>query len=171
MKKIITAILILVAFSVQAQDSSYNAAIKFNMTDSIENGITFQRKAFFEAMVYNQRVNNISLQFTIEFYNTAGTKKMGLVKPYSREVIVGTKNYVVSTTGVFVGNIATVLSLYGKPDGNGSYLKLAGSQFYDLTTACMTEYDWFTKQIDATNKISQVIKNIGQREAAAGRLQ
>jgi len=173
MKKIITAILILVAFTVQAQDTAYNAKISLNMTDSVENGITFQRKAFFEAMIYNQRTNTIALQFAVDFYSTDGTKKMKSAKGYAREVIVSTRNFVVTSTGAWVGTESEMLAAYGvHKNGNvdSPYLKIAGSKFWQLTTPCISEYDWLASKIDASNKLSTIIKNIGQREAAAGKL-
>ena len=173
MKTVITALLILVCFNLKAQDSSYNATIKFNLTDSVENGITFQRKAEFEAMIYNQRVNSIALQFAISFFNSDGTKKMRSAKGYAKEIIVGTNNYVVTSTGAWVGTESEMLSAYGvHKNGNvdSPYLKILGSKFYQLTTPCQTEYDWLISKIDASNKISTVIKNIGQREASAGKL-
>ena len=173
MKKVITAILILVSLTTQAQDSSYNATIRFNLTDSVENDITFKRKATFEAMIYNQRVNSIALQFAIDFFAADGNRKMKSAKGYAKEIIVGTNNYVVTSTGAWVGTEQQMLSLYGvHKNGNvdSPYLKIAGSKFYELTTPCISEYDWLISKIDASNKISTVIRNIGQREAAAGKL-
>ena len=174
MKTVITALLILVCFNLKAQDSSYNATIRFNLTDSVENDITFKRKATFEAMIYNQRVNSIALQFAIDFFAADGTRRMKSAKGYAKEVIVSTSNYVVTSTGAWVGTEAQMLAAYGtlKIPGNidSGYVKITGSKFYQLSTPCTSEYDWFISKIDATNKISTVIRNIGQREAAAGKL-
>ncbi len=173
MKQIFIAVLILISATVTAQESSYNAKIGFDLTDSIENNVTFKRKAFYEAMIYNQRVNSVALQYSIDFYNNDGTKKMKTAKGYAREVIVGTKNYVLTSNGTWVGTQDQMLAAYGvHKNGNvdSPYVKNPGSQFYQLTTPCMTEYDYFIKQVDNPSKISALIKAIGQREAAAGKL-
>lgn len=171
MKKIFLFSFLLISAGVFSQDSAYNNAVKFNLTDSVENGITFQRKAFFEAMIYNQRVSSIALQYTVEFYSTDGTKKMRSVRPYSKEVVITNNTYVVTATGVKVGTIDQVLALYGKPTGNpqNPYTKLPDGR-YDLTIPCMGEYDYLTKGFDNTQKLHATIKNIGQREATAGNL-
>jgi len=173
MKHIITAILLMVSVSCYSQDSTYNNIVKFNMTDSVEFGITFQRKAFFEAMIYNQRVNSISMQWRVEFYNTDGSKKMKLVKPYVSQIVINNDQYVVSATGAYVGNEAQMLALYGTYFNNGNdsgYVKNPGSQFYQLSTPCMGYYDYITKGFDGTKNLHQTIKNIGQA-AAEGKLQ
>lgn len=171
MKKLLLFLLSLSAITAFGQDSAYNNLVKFNMTDSVENSITFQRKAFFEAMIYNQRVQSISLQFTVEFFSTDGTKKMKSVRPYTKEVNITNNNYVLTATGELVGNIDQVLALYGKPSGDtlAPYLKF-GDGRYDLTTGVQGEYDYLTKGFDTNQKLHQTIKAIGQREAAAGKL-
>lgn len=170
MKKIITAILIFSCVSAFAQDSTYNDKVKFNMTDSVENGIAFQRKAVYEAMIYNQRVKTISLQFTVEFYNTAGTQRMKLVKPYTKEVTITNDEYVITATGVIAGTIKQALSLYGTAlDTLGNYLKLPDGR-YVMSTPVMTHYDYVVKSFDNNNKLHTIIKNAGTKAAGEGKL-
>lgn len=172
MKNIIISIALLVSINAYSQDSAYNANIKFNMTDSIDSDIIFQRKAFFETLIYNQRVASISLQFRVEYFNTNGSKKSNIARAYSKEVNITNTNYVVTSTGVLIGDINKVLTLYGKPSGDSSqpYLKFSDGR-YNLTIGVMGEYDYLAKGFDTNQKLHNTIKAIGQREAAAGKLQ
>lgn len=173
MKKIL--LFIAVAFTIQAQgqDSLYNANIRFPMTDSVDNGITFGRRAVYEAMIYNQRVNSISLQFKVVFLNKVNTKDLALIKPYVKEIEITNSNYVITATGVVVGTLANVLALYGKPTGiinpDSAWVKFADGRF-DLTTRCMGEYDYVCSQFDLNNKLSAIIRQRGIAAAAAGKL-
>lgn len=167
MKKIITAILILISVNAFGQDAPYNGEVKFNLTDSVEGSYVFARKAIFETMIYNQKVQTIALQWKIKFFNAAGILDVKMVAPYFRETIIDNKHYVVTATGVYVGTITQVLALYGKPSGNPEdpWLKLPSGR-YDLTTPCMGEYDYWMKGFDNNQKLHQSIKNHGQRIAA-----
>lgn len=176
MKQLIFAFFLLTSTTAFAQDEAYNDIVKFNMTDSVENGITFGRKATFEAMIYNQRPKTIALQFTVKFYNTAGTTEMRVAKPYTREILIRNDEYVVTATGVYVGTIATACALYGNkiPDlstpgeGDSTYQKANG--LFVLSTPCQSYYDYIVKGFDNTVKLHQTIKAIGQKAALDGKL-
>ena len=173
MKKIILLALVALTIQAHSQDSLYNARIRFPMTDSVDNGITFGRRAVYEAMIYNQRINGISLQFRVIFLNKVNTNDLSLVKSYVKEVDIINSNYVVTATGVVVGDIARVLQLYGKPSGivnpDSAWIKFADGRF-DLTTRCIGEYDYVCSQFDNLNRLSAIIRQRGIAAAAAGKL-
>jgi uncharacterized protein YcfL len=171
MKKITTAVLILISCYAFGQDTTYNDIIKFNISDSVENDIVFKRKAFFEAMIYNQRAKSVTLQFTINFYAGDGIRKMKGFKSYTKEISIKNEEYVISSTGVFVGDISQVLQLYGKPTGNteNPYIKLPDGR-YDLTIQCMTHYDFFVKEFDLNKKLHAAIRAAGILAASEGKL-
>lgn len=166
MKKIILALSLLISVTAVAQDSTYNDAIKFNLTDSVEDGIALKRKAIFEALIYNQRTKEITLQFTIKF--NGQTKELKFAKSYPKELTITNTEYVVSSTGVYVGSITDVLALYGiKKDSN--YVKLPNGN-YKLTTDCMSYYDYLVKGFDTNQKLQSTIKAIGVAAGQSGKL-
>ena len=166
MKTIVLALSLLISITAVAQDSTYNDAIKFNLTDSVEDGIVMKRKAIFEAMIYNQRTKEISLQFVIKFYGQNNQLKS--VTPYAKELLITNTEYVVSSTGNYVGSITDVLALYGvKKDSN--YVKLPNGN-YQLTTPCMGYYDYLVKGFDTNHKLQSTIKAIGVAAGQSGKL-
>jgi len=168
MKRITTLLLILFSGIIYGQDLPYDGTIKFALPDSAEGGYTFNRKAVFEAMIYNQRTATISLQWRIKFMN-AGQTDLKTVGGYSITTEISNSNYVVSATGAFVGGIDSLLSKYGKPSGDSSipWLKLQDGR-YDLSTACMGEYDYWVKSFDNNQKLAALIKAYGLRVSTGG---
>lgn len=166
MKKVLIALSLLVSVTAFAQDSTYNDAIRFNLTDSTEDGIAIKRKATFEALIYNQRSKQISLQFVIKFYGIS--KELKFANSYSKEVTISNDEYVVSSTGAYVGTINNLLALYGIPQGN-DYVKLPNGN-YQLTTACMGYYDYLVKGFDTDQKLQSTIKDIGVAAGNNGKL-
>jgi len=166
MKKLLTALLIIFSLQSFAQDTTYNDQIRFNLPDSVEDDLTMKRKAFFEAMIYNQRIKQISFQFLIKF--SGATKELQSAKPYSREINIGNNEYVVSATGAYVGNISQVLILFGIPDSTG-HVKLPNG-LYQLTTPCMGYYDYLIKGFDTNQKLQNTIKAIGIKAGQDGKL-
>jgi len=166
MKKLLTAVLIFISLQSFAQDSTYNDQIRVTLTDSTEDGLTMKRRAFFEAMIYNQRTKQISLQFNIRF--SGATKELKTVQSYVKEIVIGNNEYVVTATGAYVGNINQVLALYGTPDSTG-YVKLPNG-LYQLSTPCMGYYDYMVKGFDTNQKLQTIIKNIATVAAGAGKL-
>lgn len=166
MKTIVLALSLLISITAVAQDSTYNDAIRFNLTDSVEDGIVMKRKAIFEAMIYNQRTKEISLQFVIKFYGQNNQLKS--VTPYAKELLITNTEYVVSSTGAYIGSIKDVLVLYGiKKDSN--YVKLPNGN-YQLTTPCMGYYDYLVKGFDTNQKLQSTIKAIGVAAGQSGKL-
>jgi len=163
MKNLVTIIALITFFNCSAQDSTYNATVKFNLSDSVENGISFQRKCFFQEFNYDQEQMEIALKYRVEFFNTNGTKRMKSVKEYLTTYTASRSKYVLSSIGFLVGSIQKVLSLYAKYDANGEPVQFPDGR-YDLTTACMTEYDYLAKSFDNNQKLNSTIKSIGQRE-------
>lgn len=155
--------LFLISSNIFGQDSAYNGQIRFPITDSAEGNYTFTRRATFECLTYNQRIKEITLQWFVRFGNI-GQVDLRTLPGYAVSTSITNNNYVVSSTGAFVGDINKVLSLYGKPSGdiNNPYLKLANGLF-DLTTACMGEYDYWMKQLDSNVKIGVLIRQNGVR--------
>ena len=168
MKKLLLSVAILLSLQSFSQDTTYNDAIKFNMTDSVEDNFTFKRKATFEALVINPRTKEIQLQFRVKFFGN--NIEVKAVQPYSKTVSIPNDLYVVSATGVFVGNISDVLVLYGKKNPDSSYIKFPDGR-YDLTTACQGWYDYIIiNKFEVNNKLQVVIKAIGVQAAAEGKL-
>ena len=166
MKKVLLALSLLISITAVAQDSTYNDAIKFNLTDSVEDGIALKRKATFEALIYNQRTKEITLQFIIKF--NGQNKELKFAKSYSKEVTITNNEYVLSSTGAYVGSINDVLALYGiKKDSN--YVKLPNGN-YQLTTACMGYYDYLVKGFDTNQKLQNTIRAIGVAAGQSGKL-
>ena len=166
MKKVLLALSLLISITAFAQDSTYNDAIRFNLTDSVEDGIVMKRKAIFEAMIYNQRTKEISLQFIIKF--SGQTKELKFAKSYSKEVTITNNEYVVSSTGDYVGSINDVLALYGIKEAD-SYVKLPNGN-YQLTTPCMSYYDYLVKGFDTNKKLQSTIRAIGVAAGQSGKL-
>jgi len=166
MKKLLLSICILFSLQSFAQDTTYNDQIRFNLPDSIEDNITLKRRAAFEAMIYNQRTKQISLQFVIKF--SGATRELKSVQSYSKEIIISNNEYVVSATGAYVGNISQVLILFGIPDSTG-YVKLPNG-LYQLTTPCMGYYDYLIKGFDTNQKLQNTIKAIGIKAGQDGKL-
>lgn len=166
MKKVLIALSLLISVTAVAQDSTYNDAIRFNLTDSVEDGIALKRKATFEALIYNQRTKEITLQFTVKF--NGQNKELKFAKSYSKEVTITNDEYVVTSTGDYVGSINDVLALYGiKKDSN--YVKLPNGN-YKLTTPCMGYYDYLVKGFDTNQKLQSTIKAIGVAAGQSGKL-
>jgi len=166
MKKVLLALSLLISVTAFGQDSTYNDAIRFNLTDSTEDGIVMKRKATFESLNYNQRVKQISLRFVIKFYGQ--NQELKFATSYFKNVTVSNKQYVVSSTGAYVGTINDVLALYGITEGNG-YLKLPNGN-YKLTTDCMGYYDYLVKGFDTNQKLQSTIKAIGVAAGISGKL-
>ena len=166
MKKVLLALSLLISITAFAQDSTYNDAIKFNLTDSVEDGIALKRKATFEALIYNQRTKEITLQFTVKF--NGQNKELKFAKSYSKEVTITNNEYVLSSTGVYVGSINDVLVLYGIKEAD-SYVKLPNGN-YQLTTPCMGYYDYLVKGFDTNQKLQNTIKAIGVAAGQSGKL-
>lgn len=166
MKKVLIALSLLISITAVAQDSTYNDAIRFNLTDSVEDGIVMKRKAIFEAMIYNQRTKEISLQFIIKF--SGQNKQLKSVTPYAKELLITNNEYVVSSTGDYVGSITDVLALYGVSQGN-DYVKLPNGN-YQLTTPCMGYYDYLVKGFDTNHKLQNTIRAIGVAAGQSGKL-
>lgn len=166
MKKVLIALSLLISITAVAQDSTYNDAIRFNLTDSVEDGIIMKRKAIFEAMIYNQRTKEISLQFIIKF--SGQNKQLKSVTPYAKELLITNNEYVVSSTGDYVGSITDVLALYGIKEAD-SYVKLPNGN-YQLTTPCMGYYDYLVKGFDTNQKLQNTIRAIGVAAGQNGKL-
>ena len=166
MKKVLLALSLLISITAVAQDSTYNDAIRFNLTDSVEDGIVMKRKAIFEAMIYNQRTKEISLQFIIKF--SGQNKQLKSVTPYAKELLITNNEYVVSSTGDYVGSITDVLALYGVQE-DSNYIKLPNGN-YQLTTPCMGYYDYLVKGFDTNKKLQSTIKAIGVAAGQSGKL-
>jgi hypothetical protein len=111
-------------------------------------------------MIYNQRVKEITLQWFIRFGNI-GQVDLKILAGYGVSTSITNNNYVVSSTGVFVGDLNKVLALYGKPVAD-SFAKLPNG-LYDLTTPCMGEYDYWMKLLDSNVKIATAIRQNGVR--------
>jgi len=166
MKKLLTAIFIFLSFQSFAQDTTYNDKIRVTLTDSTEDGLTMKRRAFFEAMIYNQRTKQISLQFNIRF--SGATRELKTVQSYVKEIVIGNNEYVVSATGAYVGDIKSVLALYGTPL-NDDYVQLPNG-LYQLSTPCIGYYEYMVKGFDTNQKLQNTIKNIATVAAEAGKL-
>jgi len=166
MKKVLIALSLLISVTAFAQDSTYNDAIRFNLTDSVEDGISLKRKATFEALIYNQRTKEITLQFKIKF--NGQTQQVMFAKSYGKELTFTNNEYVVSSTGVYVGNITDVLALYGVQE-DSNYVKLPNGN-YQLTTDCMGYYDYLVKGFDTNQKLQNTIKAIGVAAGLSGKL-
>lgn len=166
MKQLLTVIILLFSLQSFAQDTTYNDQIRFALPDSIEDNITFKRRAAFEAMIYNQRTKQISLQFVIKF--SGATRELKSVQSYSKEIVISNNEYVVSETGVYVGSISQVLALYGTPDSTG-YVKLPNG-LYQLSTPCMGYYDYLIKGFDTNQKLQAIIRAIGIKAGQDGKL-
>ena len=166
MKKVLIALSLLISVTAVAQDSTYNDVIKFNLTDSVEDGIALKRKATFEALIYNQRTKEITLQFIVKF--NGQNKELKFAKSYAKELTITNNEYVVSSTGAYVGSIKDVLALYGIPQGS-NYVKLPNGN-YQLTTPCMGYYDYLVKGFDSNQKLQSTIKAIGVAAGQNGKL-
>ncbi len=168
MKNILLSIVIFFTISGYAQDARKSTALGFDMPDSTENSITFKRKAVFESFSYNK--NNIILKFSVEFYNTNGSKKMGLIKPYIRRIDITDYTYVITATGEIIGDINTVLKRFGKPNKDGGFEKLPDGR-YDLETPCVGWYSYLAEMFEtSTLNLNTLIKTIAQNEAQNGKL-